>query len=277
VHSRPEAPTLAELQRRFASALRAGGVAAEDAVVGLAGCIVDDGLAPARRVQVYRNNARAMFEGALERTYPVLRRQVGEDAFRDYAREYRGAHPSRSGDLHWVGREFASWLATRVAGGSSAWLADLARLEWACEESLVSARRAALDVGELGRLAPELLADIGLELQPCLRTVASAFPIWSVWRNGQTDSIADPLDPGSGSQHVVVACGEDGLVLHSVPEDQFRFVTALSDGASLGMALESAGLDIERLPGVLAWLFGDGLVTALRMPASDDSSHGETV
>jgi hypothetical protein len=237
---------------------------------------VDDGLAPARRVQVYRNNVRAMFDGALERTYPVLRRQVGEGVFRDFAREYRAEHPSRSGDLHWVGREFAAWLAPRVATGGSAWLADLARLEWACEESLVAARQEPLNAGELGRVAPELLAEVGLELQPYVRTVASAFPIWSAWRAAQTDSSGESLDPGAGPQHVVVACGGDGLVLHSVPADQFRFVAALGRGEPLGMALESAGLEVEKLPAVLAWLFGEGLVTALRAPATDGPGSGET-
>lgn len=276
MHSPPEFPTLAELQRRFASALRAGDAVRDEAADGLADCIVDDGLAPARRVQVYRNNGRAMFEGALERTYPVLRRQVGEDAFRGFAREYRAVHPSRSGDLHWVGREFASWLALRLAGGGSAWLADLARLEWACEESLVAARHGALEAVELGRVAPELLAEVGLELQPCVRTVASAFPIWSAWRAAQADRSGELLDPGLGPQHVVVTCGAEGLVLHSLPADQFRFVAALGQGEPLGMALESAGLDVGDLPGILAWLFGDGLVTALRMPARDDPGSGET-
>lgn len=270
MNSPPDSPTLEELQGRFASALRAGGAGVDEAVSALADCIVDDGLAPARRVQVYRNNARAMFEGALERTYPVLRRQVGEAAFGGLAREYRNEHPSRSGDLHWVGREFAAWLAPRVAGRGSAWLADLARLEWACEESLVAARLPALDPEELGRVAPEALAEVGFELQPCLRTVDSAFPIWSAWRGGQAESSGEPLDLGLGPQQVVVACGEDGLVVHSLPAEQFRFVVAIGGGAPLGAALESAGLDVEQLPGVLAWLFGNGLVTALRTPADDD-------
>jgi hypothetical protein len=84
------------------------------------------------------------------------------------------------------------------------------------------------------------------------------------------------LDPGLGPQHVIVTCGAEGLVLHSLPADQFRFVAALGQGEPLGMALESAGLDVGELPGILAWLFGDGLVTALRMPARDDPGSGET-
>lgn len=264
MNSPPDATTLAGLQARFAAALRAHGEEASAAIGALADCIVDDGLAPAARVHVYRNNARAMFEGALERTYPVLRRRVGEGFFRGLALEYRAAYPSRSGDLHWVGRAFPAWLAERLAGGEYRWLADLARLEWACEETLVAERRLPLDAAVLARVPPEELADVGLALQPGLRVVQSAYPVWSVWRENQPGAAGHPVDLALGAQHVVVSCSDEGPVLHSLPADQCAFVAALAAGTALGDALESSGLDVEQLPGVLAWLFVEGLVVALR-------------
>jgi hypothetical protein len=275
VNSPPDAATLAHLLGRFAAALRESGPESGAAIRQLADCIVDDGLEPARRVQVYRNNARAMFEGALERTYPVLRRQVGDDQFAALAQGYRAEHPSRSGDLHWVGEKFASWIAPRVAADGRAWLADLARLEWACEETIVGARLPPLAPAELARVAPEMLAEVGLVLQSCLRTVSSRFPVWSAWRACQVDGSGEPVDLALGAQHVVVTCGDTGLVLHSLPEEQFLFVTALAGGASLGRAVESSALDVEALPGMLAWLFGEGLVTALCIPANDFVLDGE--
>jgi hypothetical protein len=272
VNSPPDARSLAGLQAGFSAALRARGAAADDAVRALTDCIVDDGLAPASRVQVYRNNVRAMFDGALARTYPVLKRRVGDACFRELAMQYRTDHPSRSGDLHWVGKAFASWLEVRVGGSDYAWLADLARLEWACEESLVASRLCPLDPQALARVAPETLADIGLRLQPGLRSVSSEFPIWSVWQANQGEASGNPVDPELGPQHVVIACTDDGLVLHSIPADQFRFVAQLASGAPLGEALEASGLEVERLPGVLAWLFGAGLVTGLQEPSNGSAA-----
>lgn len=275
MNSPPEAASLSELQGRFAAALREAGPQSEAAIRELAECIVDDGLAPARRLQVYRNNARAMFAGALERTYPVLRRQVGEEQFAELARRYRTDHPSRSGDLHWIGEHFASWLAPQAAADGRAWLAELARLEWACEEAMVAARLPPLAPAELARVAPETLAEVGLVLQPCLRTVGSPFPVWSAWRAGQPESAREDVDLALGAQYVVVTCCDTGLVLHSLPEQQFLFVAAMNGGATLGSAVESAALDIEALPGLLAWIFGDGLVTALRVPDDDNNQTGE--
>lgn len=275
MNSLPEAATLAQLQRHFAAALRDAGPESHAAVRQLAECIVDDGLDPARRVQVYRNNARAMFEGALERTYPVLRREVGDRQFATLAQSYRAEHPSRSGDLHWVGEKFASWLASQAAGDGRAWLAELARLEWACEEALVAARLPPLAPADLARVAPETLAEVGLALQPCVRTVSSQFPVWSAWRAGQVDGPREPVDLSLGAQNVVVTCCDTGLVLHSLPEEQYLFVAAIAGGATLGGAVELAALDVEALPGLLAWIFGEGLVTALRIPASEISLEGD--
>ena len=286
----PEALPLAELQARFASALRAGFPRSNEAASGfpsdatrpdesttaLAECILDDGLAPAARVQVYRNNVQAMFEGALARTYPVLRRRVGEDYFARLAVEYRQDHPSQSGDLHWVGRRVPEWLGLRTAGSDYAWLADLARLEWACEEALVSNSLPAAATDSLARVPPEGLVDALFSLQPGLRLVSSAFPVWSVWQANRPGSPGDAVDPSLGPQHVVVVPDADGLALLSLPADQFCFVEELAAGRTLGRALDASGLPIERLAGTLAWLFGAGLVTAVIPQGASATREGET-
>jgi len=50
--------------------------------------------------------------------------------FHRLAADYRAAHPSRSGDLHWIGESFRAWLAVRLAGTEYAWLLTSPRLEW---------------------------------------------------------------------------------------------------------------------------------------------------
>ena len=273
---RPEGTTLAELQRRFAAALGASGDEADAAAARFAEHVDGDGLAPAARIEVYRNNVLAMFEGALARTYPVLRRRVGDGYFRGLARVYRDALPSRSGDLHWIGRSFPVWLASYLADGEYAWLADLARLEWACEEAQIAGQSAALEPAALARVAPDELGDTRLVLQASVRLIESAYPVWTVWRENQPDAPGAPVDFSIGPQRVVVACGETGLVLHSVPEDHFRFVAALASGATLAMAVDESGAAIDQLPALLGWLFSAGLVAAVAVAGSGERRHEET-
>ena len=270
--SPPDSPPLAEIQARFAAMLRAVSTQAHDDAAAFAACIVDDYLAPAARVKVYRNNVRAMFTGALERTYPVLRQRVGEDYFAQLAAEYRLEHPSRSGDLHWIGSRFPEWIGTRMAGTEYAWLAGLAQLEWACEKVLVSEWLPPAPADSLARLHPEELAGARLVLQPGLRTVDSTFPVWSVWQANQPGSSGEMIEDSLGPQQVAVAQESDGLALHSLPADQFRFVVQLAAGRTLEDALDVSVLPVGRLGETLAWLFSAGLVTEVTPP--DNSNCG---
>jgi len=266
VNSPPELSSLGQLQARFAAALCSPGHDGATADPALIAGIVDDGLEPAARLNLYRNNARAMFVGALERSFPVIVRRVGDGYFHRLAAEYRAAHPSRSGDLHWIGGNFPAWLAVRLGGTEYAWLADLARLERACEEVLVAADAPAIPIEALGGVAPEVLPEMRLRLQPTLRCVSSAFPVWSVWRANQPDQPGDAIAPDRGAEHVVVTRADDRPVLHLRPEAEVRFIAVLASGACLQDALETSSSSVEDLPRALAWLFQNGLVVALEAP-----------
>lgn len=254
--------SLPEVQARFAAALRGEpGLAEAD--------VVDDCLEAAARLAIYRNNARAMFEGALERTYPVLRRRVGEDYFRQLARGYRERHPSRSGDLHWVGEHFARYLAETEAGTGYEWLAELAELEWACECAFIAAREQPIEPEVLVRLAPDDLARARLRLQPSLHCVASNYPVLEVWRANQPEADGRAVDLSRGGQCVLVSCGIEGLELAEVPATALEFTRLLQEDTPLGAAVEGSGLELAELPGVLARLFSSGLVTAVTVPAAE--------
>ena len=271
MNSLPEPTSLARLQARFAATLRSPGDAGASADPALIAEIFDDGLEPAARLNLYRNNARAMFVGALERSFPVILRRVGDGYFQRLAADYRDAHPSRSGDLHWIGENFPAWLAVRLAGTEYAWLADLARLEWACEEVLVAADSDAIPVDALGGVAPEVLPGVRLRLQPALRCVSSPYPVWSVWRENQPDRPAGAVAADRGAEHVVVTRADDRPALHLRPNAEVRFVAALVTGTGLQDALEESSLPVEDLPQVLAWLFQNGLVIAIETPVPGET------
>jgi Putative DNA-binding domain len=218
---------------------------------------------------VYRRNSLAMFETALGRTYAVVLRRVGEGAFRQYAREYRAAHPSRSGDLYWVGEAFPRWLQLRLADSDYAWLAELARLEWLCEEILCAGESAPAALGELGRVPPDQLTDVRFEFQPWLRLLTSPYPVWSVWRANQPGQDGAPVDLATGAEHVVLGRAGGNLVLRSVPWAEYEFVRHLQAGATLGEALDSAGLAVEALPATLDWLFREQFIAAIHAPPQE--------
>jgi hypothetical protein len=250
--------SLRDLQRSFAAALRDPAAA----------CAV----APAANLGIYRNNSRTVFRGALERAFPVVRRRVGDDYFRLLGAHYRAAHPSRSGDLHWVGRAFPDFLAGHLAGGEYAWLADLARLEWSREESAIAQDRLPVDAGLLATFTPEQLEHLRFGLQPSLRLVSSPFPVFSVWTANQVDE-APPVDQSLGAEYMMVRQRLESVEVQALAEDLFSYLYATAAGATLGEAMTAASLDEGRLTEVLGFLFGSGLVCAVEV----DRAHGQRV
>lgn len=255
--------SLREVQARIAAAIR--GRPAQ-----LADEITDDGIAVDEKLRIYANNARAAFEGALESTYPVLRRRVGAEYFRQLAHHYRERHASRSGDLLWVGRDFPAFVAETEAGTGYEWLADLAALEWAREIALHSGWEAALDVQSLAGIPDESIAGTRLSLQPSLACLSSNFPVLDVWSANQGDSQGESIDLARGAQQVLVACGPEGLLMRAVERGTFDFVCALRAGSTLGEAVATSGLSLESLPAALGLLFANGLVTGIAAAAPEE-------
>jgi hypothetical protein len=88
------------------------------------------GIASARRLQVYRNNLFASLTEVLAAVYPVTRHLVGAAYFDHAARGYIAAHPSVSGDVHRYGGRFGEYLGGYPGSDKLAYLPDTARLEW---------------------------------------------------------------------------------------------------------------------------------------------------
>lgn len=241
--------SLRELQRSFAAALRDPGVA----------CAV----LPPANLDVYRNNARHTFRTALERAFPVVRRRVGDEYFRQLAALYRDRFPSRSGDLHWLGRDFAAFLDDYL-DSEYAWLGDLARLEWARNECAVIADAPALGPDVLARFGPADFEHLEFGLQPSLRLLDSSYPVFSVWQLNQAEN-APPVDQSLGSECGLIRQRREYAEVRPLDPSLFSFISALHGGASLGDAMTRANLEEGSLTDALAFLFNEGLVCSVSL------------
>ena len=241
--------SLREMQGAFAAALRDPAAA----------CAVR----PAANLSIYRNNAAISFRTALEGSFPVVRRRVGDDYFRQLSAHYRARFPSRSGDLHWIGRDFPAFLLEHLHGSDYAWLADLARLEWSREQASITRVEPHLAADALGRFAPEQLEHLVFSLQPSLSLVASDFPVFTVWTVNQTAN-APPVDQSLSGECGMVRARIDSLEVRAMEPRLFSYLSALAAGAPLADAITTAGLDQAGLVNALGFVFTEGLVCGLR-------------
>jgi Putative DNA-binding domain len=240
--------SLREQQRSFAASLRDPSIA----------CAV----LPAANLDIYRNNAGFNFHSALEAGFPVLQRRVGDDYFRQLAHHYRARFPSPSGDLHWVGQNFAAFLEGHLNGGDYAWLADLARIEWARQHAAVAVELPAVGADALAAFAPEELEHLVFTLQPSLTLICSAYPVFSVWLANQTEH-APPVDQSIGSEQGMVLIRVQSLEVRPVEARLFSYLSAVAGGATVTESMAIADLDAVRLRECLRFLFEEKLVSGL--------------
>jgi hypothetical protein len=231
-------PSLRELQSQFASAVF------DEVDEPAASAIYDYGIDATARLGIYRNNLREGFTKTLALEFPVIERLVGDDYFRQLAREFLRKHPSRAGNLHHVGEPFARFLAAWFDGTEYAYMADVAALEWAYQEVMIAADAAPFELATLRSAAPETLGTLRLALHPACRLVRSTYPIVRIWRANQPESASDDtIDLGSGGDRVLIRRAAEHVEFHRLPAGQFALLERLAQGTRLGAAFEAALAD----------------------------------
>jgi len=138
-------------------------------------------------LRAYQLNAQATAQRVLASAYPTIAAQLGADTLDTLAVLLWRDQPPISGDLGEWGAHLPALLATHPDLQAWPWLADSARLDWACHVC----ERAAdvdLDADSLQRLGDTDPQHLHLQLSPCVQVVASGWPIGSLWEAHQLPS-----------------------------------------------------------------------------------------
>ena len=219
------------------------------------------------RLEIYRRNVLATLHDALAAAYPVVQRLVGTGFFREAAERFARAVPSRSGDLHLFGGGFAAFLADYPHARSLPWLADVARLEWACHESHYAADAAAFDFAALARVPAERHGEIRFALHPSVRLVRSDHPVVAIWEANQADRDGTP-ERDAGPDYAVVHRESGAARPRRIERGEWEFLERLAAGATLAAASEAPG-DEEAarfLAAALARYVAAGIISGFAAP-----------
>ena len=257
-------PSLPELQRQFAAAMFG-------ADSSLADWVTPRGLEPQARIQIYRNVIRNNLTAALGTAYPAIQKLVGEEFFDAAAARYIRDYPSCSGNLQDYGAAFPDFLAAMHEAIDLPYLADVARLEWARQESYLAADAAALSQAEMSEaLRQPESSTLRFRLHPSLRLVNSSHPIWDIWRFCQ-EVAPGHLDLSSGGQTVQLWRDAHQLAMLPLAADCYRFTAALLTQVTLAEAYNRAvNVDADfNLMTCLFSLLKIGVITGL----SFDDQH----
>lgn len=229
---------------------------------------------PGGRAGIYYNNRRANFCKALALTYPVTARIVGDDFFAALVGDYLEQHPSRHGDLHPAGNRFVEFLASGFAepGSAFAYLADLAKLEWAWAEALLCADAPYVGTEALAAFEPSVWPRLRFRLHPSVALISTPWPILTIFDEHRREHPAIVSLDAGGECVVVLRCAQS-VEAHRLDAPEHRMWVALAAGKSLQDALEqllqgtddAAAGDEVALREALARLFTLGAVTAVTL------------
>jgi hypothetical protein len=269
---------LRDLQKRFDSALFDD--APDAAESWIRGCESDTTEGAAidahARLSIYRNNLREGFRKALALEFPVIERLVGADYFRQLALSFLADHPSCAGDLHPIGEPFAQFLHLRFKDTQYAYLRDVARLEWAYQQSQIAADAPPFDLATLRDIPQEAYGQLRFTLHPACGLVQSAYPVVRIWALNQPEAPSDEMvDLSSGADFVLLRRLAMGVEIRRIDSADFAILHAFSQGAVLANALESAhALDADfDLGEALRRFIGLGVFTGTQLNPSPP--HGE--
>lgn len=226
--------SLRDLQLRFVASLYDGG----DAV--LAGAIEPGIPSAAARLGVYRNNLREGFIKTLASEFPVIARLVGEAFFRQAALDYQLRHPSRRGDLTFVGAQFADYLRANFGTGDHAYLPDVAELEWALQLVAIAPACEPLDASAMAAIDLARYEDLVFEPHPAVRLVESRFPVLRIWQSNQPGAPEEFIDLDAGGDQLLVRRGDDELEFIRLTSADYLFARMLSRGTPLGLATDAS-------------------------------------
>lgn len=298
---------LLELERKMASAVMrplttrygmrkrtaAGGSVEEEAASFIR---PNSRLSSFERLEIYNRQYWFRILSAFSEDFPGLAATVGKKKFDALAQAYLEQNPSRSFTLRNLGSNLQTWLRDHPqwTGDRYAVALDVVKLEWAYIEAFDNGERPALSLADAAGLG----ADSHLELQPHVRLLELRFAvddfILAVRRRQVASSIASNASTearGSGQRVRMesVSAMELALAVHRfdnsvyykrLQKEEYRLLTHLESGATLGEALESAfensEISVADQPAhVQKWFAGWAELGWFCRPNSRAEKHGE--
>ncbi|HET6586637.1 MAG TPA: DNA-binding domain-containing protein [Oleiagrimonas sp.] len=254
----PVASSLHEVQQAFLKALY------DPAVSGPTHVIVGNRLTPEARLRIYRRSCNEIHTEALRTSYPALLALGGEDWFDQIACRYRHAHPSLSGNLQAFGAHLADYLETLPEHRSYPYFADVARLEWLRQKTMLAPAARVLATDPVVQALRAQGTALQVTLHPSVHLLASDCPVLSLWHFAHEPTPEGPDLDDRGEMVMLWRDGEEVASAWLAPAT-FACLCALRDGDTLEAAQMAAVAIDPRFNMVtcfesLAW---QGLITGV--------------
>ncbi|HTK83579.1 MAG TPA: DNA-binding domain-containing protein, partial [Patescibacteria group bacterium] len=150
---------LSEVQDLFARTMLAPPEAVEAPEASIAALFTAAPDVLPERLQIYRNTIVGTLTDLLLATYPMVKALTGEDFATVMLRSYVLSYPPHEACLARYGGGVSDFIGSFAPAADIKYLPDVARLEWAINESYYAVDDTALSPLELLEVQPDQLSD----------------------------------------------------------------------------------------------------------------------
>ncbi len=226
IKRKTEALALAELQGLLQAAILEG----DTAILGF----IQDNSRTSRETlfDVYRHAYSGRLVETLKNEYPLLNHYVGEARFREVARGYIAAYPSRTQNARWFGTRLPEYLEGLGRDAIAQDVVGLSSIEKAVSDAFDAPDKPVLDVADLGRFAPETWGRLVFAPHPSVTHLHLAGNILEIWRALQADEPTPAFASSPELQRLVVWRRAYAPMVRELNYEECMIWTEASRGAS---------------------------------------------
>jgi hypothetical protein len=181
------------------------------------------------RLGVYHKGYSLRLIEILERCFPAILKQLGEEPFYKLCREYIAAYPSTHYSIALYGRYFSKFLAERKS--TDPVLVELARFEWILEQVIDAANAPHITFDEMASsLAPEDWANLRLQTHPSLTLDEYHYEVPAFWHHLINDKDKPELTPKETAIHWLIWRYDMKAHFCSATQEQFALLQLIQAG-----------------------------------------------
>jgi hypothetical protein len=193
------------------------------------------------RLDTYHNTIFSGLTKALCLTYPAVQRLVGAGFFEGVAQLFIVRHPPRAACLNCYGGEFPDFLRDLPAAAAVAYLADVARLEWAVHCAIHAPDIKPLELATLAAVKPVDQGRVSFIAHPSVHLLRVDYPVDVIWRAvlAGDERTLRAVDLSSGPVHLVAARRSTAVEVARLEETAWHFLAELHAGRTIQSAINS--------------------------------------
>lgn len=226
---------------------------------------VSDGLS------IYAANMTDGLMEILGETYVSVKKLVGDDFFKHMAKDFIAQNLPDNGNMNLYGPSFPKFIETYKPALSLPYLPDIARFEWAWNDSYFAIDDADLDISQLSNLTPEDYQQIGIIFKASVHFLVSDYPVDLIWQFCNSDGRDGTLNIHSDNVFLMIWRTSMEVQTLRLSKAEYLFLVSLKIGIGMLMSLEYALREDPYFHGsdFIKKLFNLKTVQSISLPSKD--------